>query len=128
MRTHIECSLVELHPPMVVHFRLRLHVEQYQISLTKVVEMMWMQKFSGFSIHVVYHSMFFAHHIGMKWYKPSMVPLKDTRAPGMIKLESWDLIGKAPKSIVLWEYLQMIGTNMGYPLYLMVGEMLKAGH
>jgi hypothetical protein len=38
-------------------------------------------KILGFSMHVVYHSMFFSHPIGMKWYKPSMVPLKDTRAP-----------------------------------------------
>jgi hypothetical protein len=29
---------------MLVHSRLHLHVEHYQISLTKVVEMMWMQK------------------------------------------------------------------------------------
>jgi hypothetical protein len=29
---------------MVVHPCLRLHVEHYHISLTKVVEMMWMQK------------------------------------------------------------------------------------
>ena len=74
------------------------------------------------------HSMFFAHPIGMKWYKPSMVPLKDTGALGMTKLEMWDLIGKEPKSIVLLENLQMIGPIMGYPLYLMGGKMLKASH
>jgi hypothetical protein len=86
---------------MLVHSRLRLHVEHYHSSLTKVVEMMWMQKFSSFSIHVVYHSMFFAHHIGMKWYKPSTVPLNDIGALGMTKLEPWDLTGKVPKSKVL---------------------------
>ena len=86
---------------MVVHSRLRLHVEHYQISLTKVVEMMWMQKFSGFSMHVVYHSMFFAYNIGMKWSKPSMVPLTDIGALGMTKLEPWDLTWKEPKSKVL---------------------------
>ena len=35
-------------------------------------------------MHVVCHSMFVAHPIGMKWYKPSMVPLKDIR-PGYDK-------------------------------------------
>ena len=25
-------------------------------------------------MHVVFHSMFFTHPVGMKWYKPSMVP------------------------------------------------------
>jgi hypothetical protein len=61
---------------MLVHSRLRLHLEHYHNFLNKVVEMTWMQKFIGFSMHVVYHSMFFAHHISMKWSKPSMVPLK----------------------------------------------------
>jgi hypothetical protein len=43
MRVHKECSLVDLHPPMLLHSRLRLQgVKHYHISLTKVVEMMWM--------------------------------------------------------------------------------------
>jgi hypothetical protein len=46
-------------------------------------------------------SMFFAHHIGMKCYKSSMVPLKDTRVSSMTKLEPWDLTGKEPKSKAL---------------------------
>ena len=96
--------------------------------LDLVVEMMWIQKFTRISVHVLYHSMFFAHPIGMKWYKPSMVPLKDIGALGMTKLEPWDLIGKEPKSIVLLESLQMIGRTMGYPFYLMGGQMLKASH
>jgi hypothetical protein len=96
-----ECSLVEAHPPMLVHSRLRLHLEHYQNFLTEVVEMMWMQTFTSFSMHVVYHSMFFTHHIGMKWSKPSMVPLKVIGAPGMTKLEPWDLTRKDPKSKVL---------------------------
>jgi hypothetical protein len=95
MRMQEECSLVEAHPPMLVHSCLRLHLEHYQNSLTKVVEMMWMQKFTGFSMHVVYHSMFFAHNIGMKWSKSSMVLLKVIGAPGMTKLEPWDLTGKS---------------------------------
>jgi hypothetical protein len=86
---------------MVVHSHRCHHLEQYHISLTKVVEMMWMQKFSGFSMHVVYHSMFFANHIGMKWSKPSMVPLKVIVALCMTKLEPWDLTGKEPKCKVL---------------------------
>jgi hypothetical protein len=45
MRVHKECSLVDLRPPMLVHSRLRLQgVKHYYISLTKVVEMMWMKK------------------------------------------------------------------------------------
>ena len=72
--------------------------------------------------------MFFAHPIGMKWYKPSMVPLKNTRALGMTKLEPWDLTRKEPKSIVFLENLQMIGHYMGYPLYRMGGQMLKKSH
>jgi hypothetical protein len=32
------------------------------------------------------------------------------------------------KTIDLLDNLQMIGTNMGYPLYLIVGQMLKASH
>jgi hypothetical protein len=103
-------------------------VEQYEVSLTKVVGMTWMQKISGFSQHVVYLSVFFTHPIGMKWYKPSMVSLKDTRAPSMTKLKPWDLTRKEPKFIVLWEILQMLGTIMVYPLYLMVRKMLKAVH
>ena len=79
-------------------------------------------------MHVVCHLMFFAHPIGMKWYKPSMVPLKDIGTLGMTKLEPWDLAGKEAKSIVLLESLQMIGPTMGYPLYLMGGQMLKAIH
>ena len=102
--------------------------KHYQISLTLVAEMMCIQKFTGFSMHVVCHSMFFAHPIGMKWYKPSMVPLKDIGALGMTKLEPWDLTGKEPKSIVLLESLQMIGRYMGYPLCLMGGQMLKESH
>ena len=62
-------------------------IEQYKISLTKVVEMMWTQNCLSFSMHVAYHSMLFAHLIGMKWYKPSMVPLKDIGAPCITKLE-----------------------------------------
>jgi len=77
-------------------------------------------------MHMVYHSLFFAHPIGMKWYKLSMVALKDKGALGMTKPEPWDLTGKEPKSIVLWDNLQRIGPNMVYPLYLMVGQMLKA--
>ena len=57
-----------------------------------------------------------------------MVPLKDTRALGMTKLEPWDLTGEEPKSIVLLESLQMIGPTMGYTLYLMGGQMFKASH
>ena len=114
------------HPPIVVDSR--LCKEHYQISLTKIAGMMWIKKFTGFSMHVVCHSMFFAHPIGMKWYKPSMVPLKDIGALGMTKLEPWDLIGKEPKSIVLLESLQMIGRYMGYPLYRIGGQMLKASH
>ena len=34
-------------------------------------------KFVGFSMYVGYHSMLLTHPIGMKWYKPSMMPLKD---------------------------------------------------
>ena len=49
--------------------------KHYHISLTLVAKMMWIQKFTSFSMHVVCHSMFLAHPIGMKWYKPSMVPL-----------------------------------------------------
>ena len=86
---------------------------------------MWIQKFTFFSMHVVCHSMYFAHPIDMKWYKPSMVPLKDTGALGMTKLEPWDLTGKEAKSIVLLESLQMIGPTMGYPLHLMSEKMLK---
>ena len=37
------------------------------VSLTLAAEMMWIQKFTGFSMHVVCHSMLFAHPIGMKW-------------------------------------------------------------
>jgi hypothetical protein len=66
--------------------------------------MTWMQKFLGFSIHVVYHSMFFTHPIGMKWYKPSMVPLKDIGAPHMTKLKPWDLTRKEPKSNSLTKF------------------------
>jgi hypothetical protein len=55
--------------------------------LTKGVGMMWIQKFTGFSMHVGYHSMFFAHLIGMKWFLPLMMPLKDTRALRMTRLE-----------------------------------------
>ena len=98
VRVHKECLLVEQRPPML-HSLLHLQgVKHYHISLTKVVEMMWMQKNLGFSMHLVYHSMFFAHHIGMKCYKSSMVPLKDTGALGMTKLEPWDLTRKEPKS------------------------------
>jgi len=57
-----------------------------------------------------------------------MVPLLDTRTLGGTKLEPWDVTSKEPKFIVLWEILQMLGTIMGYPLYLMVGQMLKACH
>ena len=39
----------------------------------------------GFSMHVVCHTMFFAYPIGMKWYKPSMVLLKDIGSLGMAK-------------------------------------------
>ena len=53
--------------------------------------MMWIQKFIGFSMHVVYHSMFFTHPIGMKWYKPSMVPLKETGDPGYNKVRTMGL-------------------------------------
>jgi hypothetical protein len=90
--------------------------------------MTWMQKFSSFCMHVVYRSIFFAQPIGMKCYKPSMVPQKDIGVLIMTKLEPWDLIGKEPKSIVLRDNLEMIGTNMGYSLYLMVGQMLKEGY
>jgi hypothetical protein len=54
---------------------------------------------------------------------------KGYKSPGYDKARTLGLdIGKEPKSIVLWENLQMLGTIMGYPLYLMVGQMLKAGH
>ena len=53
------------HPPMRVASP--LCEKHYQISLTLVAKMTWMQKFTGFSMHAVYHSMFFAHPIGMKW-------------------------------------------------------------
>jgi hypothetical protein len=33
--------------------------------------------------------MFFAHPIGMKWYKPLTVPLKDTIVVGMTKSKPW---------------------------------------
>jgi hypothetical protein len=117
MRFHKECSVVDPHPPMLVDSHLCAQgVEQYQISLTKVVGMMWMQKIPGFSMHVVYPSMSFAHPIGMIGYKPSMVPLKDTRSLGMTKLEPWDLTGVS------------IVTLVGYQLYLMVGQMLNEIH
>ena len=74
-----------------------LGVEPYQISLTTGVWMMWIQKFIDFSRHVRYHSMFFAHLIGMKWFPPLMMPPKDTRALGMTRLEPWDLIMKKKK-------------------------------
>ena len=53
---------------------------------------------------------------------------KRYRSPSMTKLEPWDLTRIDPKSIVLLESLQMIGPTMGYPLYLMGGQMLKASH
>jgi hypothetical protein len=46
-------------------------------------------------MHVVYHSMFFTHHIGMKWSKPSMVPLTYIGSLGMTKLEPWELTWKS---------------------------------
>ena len=55
-------------------------------------------------MHVVCHSMFFAHPIGMKWYKPSMVPLKDIGALGMTKLEPWDLTRKAKINSALGKF------------------------
>lgn len=61
MKVHKECSVVDPHPPMLVDSHLCIQsIEQYQISLTKVVGMMSMQNFSSFSMHVFYHSMFFA--------------------------------------------------------------------
>ena len=71
---------LEAHPPKAVDSLPCNHVAvagQYQISLIKVVGMTWIQKCIRFSMHVAYHSMFFTHPIGMKWYKPSMVPLND---------------------------------------------------
>ena len=67
-QAHIEHLVPNPHPSMVVDYRPRIQgVEQYQISLTKVVGMTWMQKCSSFSMHVAYHSMFLSHTIGMKW-------------------------------------------------------------
>ena len=57
----------QAHPPEVVDSRPWDRARHYQISLTKVVGMMWMQRCTEFSLHVAYHSMFFAHPIGMKW-------------------------------------------------------------
>jgi hypothetical protein len=75
------CLVVDPHPPMLVdYFPCIQGVEQYHISLTKVVGILWMQKWLGFSMHVACHSMFFSHSIGMRWYKPSTIPLKDKRA------------------------------------------------
>ena len=56
LNPHRECLVVDLdhHPPMVVDSR--LCEKHYQISLTLVAEMMWIQKFTGFSMHVVCHS------------------------------------------------------------------------
>lgn len=42
---------------------------------------------------------FNVHPIGMRWYNPSMVPLKDTKALGNTKPGPWDLIRKEPKAI-----------------------------
>jgi hypothetical protein len=53
---------------------------------------------------------------------------KGYNSQGMTKLEPWNLTGKQLKSIVLYNNLQMIAKNMGYPLYLMVGQMLKASY
>jgi hypothetical protein len=89
-RAQIECSVIDPHPLMLVDSHPCIQgIEQYQISLTKVVGMTWMQKCVGFSMHVAHHSMFFTHPIGMKWYKPSMVHLKDIGALGMTKPEPW---------------------------------------
>jgi hypothetical protein len=41
-------------------------VKHYQTSLTLVVGMTWMQKCSSSFMHVAYHSLFFAHRVGMK--------------------------------------------------------------
>ena len=63
----------------------------------------------------------------MKWYKPSMVPLKDIGAVGMTKLEPWDLTGKETINNALGKFTND-WSNYGYPLYLMGGQMLKASH
>jgi hypothetical protein len=83
-----ECSSVDPHPPMLVDSLLRLHIQGvklYQISLTKVVEMMWILKISGFSMHVVYHSIFFAHPIGLKWVQAINGDPKGYKSPGYDK-------------------------------------------
>ena len=59
---------LEAHPPKVVGSLPCSHeATEYQISLTKVVGMTWIQKYPSFSMHVAYYSMFLAHPIGIKW-------------------------------------------------------------
>ena len=100
---HIMDKEVHQLPPMAVDMEAHLDqtspqgVEPYPISLTKGVGMMWIQKISGFYMHVGCHSMFFAHLIGMKWFLPLMMPPKDTGALGMTRPEPWDLIMKELK-------------------------------
>jgi hypothetical protein len=66
-QAHINHLELTPRPPMVVDLDpCIMGVKHYQTSLTLVVGMMWMQMCSGSSMHVVYHSMFFAHCIGMK--------------------------------------------------------------
>jgi hypothetical protein len=67
------------------------------ISLILEVGMRWMQKWSGFSMLVVSHSMCFAPPIGMILSRESTKPLKDTRAPPMRKPELCYLTGKEQK-------------------------------
>jgi hypothetical protein len=68
-----------------------------------------MQKWQGFFMHVVCHSMFSAPLIGIPWLKPSTKPPLDTRAPYMKRLELCYLTKKKQKSKELLHGLQMGG-------------------
>jgi hypothetical protein len=94
MRVHRECSVVNPHLPMLADSYLCIEgVQQYQISLTRVVEMMWMKKFRGFSMHAMYHSMFSPYWHEMvqaingspKGYKIPIFDRKRTKIHGALR-------------------------------------------
>jgi hypothetical protein len=145
MRVHKECSMADPHPPMLVDYS-SLHSGHRTIS--DFLDQGCRDDVDAKNFKFLYacsvpFNVLFSP-IGMNWYKPSMVPLKDKTAPSMTKLEPC-----APKGKNSPEYdkartlghqkerakihsalgkFKKLRTIMGYQLYLMVGEMFKAIH
>ena len=121
---HIGHSMIIPHPPMVVDSCPCIKsVKHYQISLTKVLGIKWMQKCSGFSMHAAYQSMFFTLPYWHEMIEAIQTTPKGNKGPKYDKARTVGLDKEKAKIQNALGQFTNAWKNMGYPLYHMVGRM-----